>query len=169
MSRPVARLRIGAIATGACSRAPLWRIRWNNRAEKHLRVVVPGRLIRGAWQSPAALRAIIARERIKTIVTLTAINRDDPKYVEQAKVVAETGVNWLIVPMRGSRATLEQMAQAADLLADPATSAGLFPLCRRPSPHQSGPRGLLDPTRGMDGRGGLEGSGQPSLGSTDAR
>ena len=64
------------------------------------------------------MRAIIARERIKTIVTLTAINRDEPKYVRQAKVVDETGVNWLIVPMRGSRATIEQMAQAADLLAD---------------------------------------------------
>ena len=33
---------------------------------------------------------------------------------------AETGVAWIIVPMRGSRATLEQMAEAADLLADPA-------------------------------------------------
>ena len=65
--------------------------------------VVPGRLIRGAWQTPEALRRIIDRERIKTIVTLTAINRDDPKYVAQAKVVAETGVDWLIVPMRGSR------------------------------------------------------------------
>ena len=49
-------------------------------------MVVPGRLIRGAWQDPEALRAIIARERIKTIVTLTAINRDDPKYVGQARL-----------------------------------------------------------------------------------
>ena len=65
------------------------------------------------------MRTIIARERIKTIVTLTAINHDDPKYVGQAQVVAETGVSWMIVPMRGSRATLEQMAEAADLLADP--------------------------------------------------
>ena len=64
-------------------------------------MVLPGRLIRGAWQTPEALRSIIARERIKTIVTLTAINHDDPKYVGQAKVVAETGVSWLFVPMRG--------------------------------------------------------------------
>lgn len=59
------------------------------------------------------------RERIKTIVTLTAINHDDPKYVSQARVVAESGVNWLFVPMRGSQATLDQMVEAADLLADP--------------------------------------------------
>ena len=87
--------------------------------EKRVRVVVPGRLIRGAWQTPEALRSLIARERIKTIVTLTAINHDDPKYVGQAKVVAETGVSWVFVPMRGSRATLDQMVEAADLLADP--------------------------------------------------
>jgi protein tyrosine phosphatase (PTP) superfamily phosphohydrolase (DUF442 family) len=92
---------------------------WEGTAGKRVRVVVPGRLVRGAWQSPEALRRLIARERIKTIVTLTAINRDDLKYVPQAEVVRQTGVNWIIVPMRGSTATLEQMADAADLLADP--------------------------------------------------
>jgi len=96
---------------------------WIGRAEKRVRVVVPGRLVRGAWQDPESLRAIVARERIKTIVTLTAINQDDAKYPGQARVVSDTGVSWVIVPMRGSRATLEQMAQAADLLADP---------CRQP-------------------------------------
>jgi protein tyrosine phosphatase (PTP) superfamily phosphohydrolase (DUF442 family) len=87
--------------------------------EKRVRVVVPGRLWRGAWQTPAALRRLIARERIKTVVTLTAINRDDPKYVSQAEVVRATGVDWILIPMRGSHATLEQMVQAADVLADP--------------------------------------------------
>jgi hypothetical protein len=94
--------------------------------EKRIRVVVPGRLIRGAWQHPQALRAIIARERIKTIVSLTAINCDDRKYLAQAKVVADTGVDWVLVPMRGSRATLDQMAWAADLLADPARQPVFF-------------------------------------------
>jgi protein tyrosine phosphatase (PTP) superfamily phosphohydrolase (DUF442 family) len=87
--------------------------------EKRVRVVSPAHLIRGAWQAPGALRSIITRERIKTIVTLTPINRDDPKYVGQARVVAESGVSWLFVPMRGSQATLDQMVEAADLLADP--------------------------------------------------
>jgi hypothetical protein len=99
---------------------------WANRAEKRTLAVIPGRLIRGAWQHPDALRAIIARERIKTIVTLSAINRDDPKYVAQARVVDETGVTWVLIPMRGSSATVEQMALAADLLADPARQPIFF-------------------------------------------
>ena len=87
--------------------------------EKRVRVVQAGCLIRGAWQAPETLRSIIARERIKTIVTLAPINREDPKYIGQARVVAEMGVGWVFVPMRGSRATLDQMVEAADLLADP--------------------------------------------------
>ncbi|MHB1560979.1 MAG: protein-tyrosine phosphatase family protein [Isosphaeraceae bacterium] len=93
---------------------------------KRLRVVVPGRLIGGAWQSPAALGSIIDHERIRTIVTLTAINHDDPKYVSQSKVVARTAIDWILVPMRGSTATLEQMAQAADLMAEPARQPVYF-------------------------------------------
>ena len=94
-------------------------IRVISMGEKRVHVVERGRVIRGAWQSPAGLRSIIERERIKTIVTLTPINHDDPKYVEQAAVVGEMGVNWVFVPMRGSRATLDQMVEAADVLADP--------------------------------------------------
>lgn len=93
-----------------------WRDEW---VEKRVAVVVPGRIVRGAWQRPGPLRRILARERIRTIVTLTAINDDDPKYVDQARVVREVGVRWVFVPIHGSYATLEQMAEAADLLADP--------------------------------------------------
>jgi hypothetical protein len=93
---------------------------------KRLRVVEPGRLLGGAWQSPAVLERLIERERIRTIVTLTAINRDDPKYVGQSGVVGRTGVDWIIVPMRGSSATPEQMADAADLMADPARQPVFF-------------------------------------------
>ncbi len=98
----------------------------DGKAEKRVRVIESGRLVRGAWQSPEALRQIIARERIKTIVTLTAINRDDVKYVGQAEVVRQTGVNWIIIPMRGSTATPDQMAEAADLLADPGRQPVFF-------------------------------------------
>ncbi len=125
MSRPVTRRLGGAIAL-AIAAAGVLTILCNSGDEKHLRIVVPGHLIRGAWQAPEALRAIIAREQIKTIVTLTAINRDDPKYVAQANVVSETGVRWLFVPMRGSTATLEQMENAADLLADPSNQPVFF-------------------------------------------
>jgi hypothetical protein len=111
--------RLMAITAACALIGCLWAAasRWSLTA-KRLRVVVPGRLVGGAWQSPGALRHLVESRRIKTIVTLTAINRDDPKYVAQAEVVKQTGVDWIIVPMRGSSATLEQMAGAADLFAD---------------------------------------------------
>ena len=82
--------------------------------------------MRGAWQRPGPLRRIVEREGIRTIVTLTAINSADPKFRDQARLVRETGIRWVIVPMRGSRATPEQMAVAADLLADPARQPVFF-------------------------------------------
>ncbi len=94
--------------------------------EKRVEVIRPGRVVRGAWQKPAPLRRVVAREGIKTIVTLTAINRTDEKYIGQSKVVEDEGLDWVIIPMRGSRATVEQMAIAADLLADPSRQPVFF-------------------------------------------
>ena len=87
--------------------------------EKRVQVIHPGRLVRGAWQRPTPLKRLVDREKIRTIVTLTAINSTDHKFVSQSQVVRERGLDWVIIPMRGSRATVEQMAIAADLLADP--------------------------------------------------
>ena len=81
-------------------------------------VVIPGQLVRGAWQREGPLRKVIEREKIRTIVSLAAIREDDPRFVGQGKVVRETGVNWIAIPIVGSRPTVEQMARAADLLAD---------------------------------------------------
>jgi hypothetical protein len=114
---------LGASVVSAATYVAVYRDEW---WEKRVKVVVPGRLVRGAWQRPGPLRRIIARERIRTIVTLTAINAADPKFRDLARVVREQGVRWLIVPMRGSRATPEQMALAADLLADPACQPVFF-------------------------------------------
>ncbi|AMV39016.1 hypothetical protein VT85_16385 [Planctomyces sp. SH-PL62] len=94
--------------------------------EKRVQVIQPGRLVRGAWQQPAPLRRLVSREGIKTIVTLTAINTTDDKFISQSGVVRERGLDWVIVPMRGSRATVEQMAIAADLLADPSRQPVFF-------------------------------------------
>lgn len=96
------------------------------RLETRVRVVVPGRLVRGAWQSPDALAALLRREKIRTVVTLTAINPSDPKYVAQKPVLDAAGVRWVLVPMRGSTATLDEMSHAADLLADPALQPVFF-------------------------------------------
>ncbi len=117
-------IKIAAGSVGAP--AALWGA-WQFRDEvfeKRFAVVVPGQLYRGAWQRPIPLRRILARERIKTVVTLTAINKDDPKYVDQAKVLGPLGIGWRFVPIHGSYATVKQMARAADLLADP----GLHPI-----------------------------------------
>ncbi len=112
-----------ALGLGAGLYLALHRDTW---FEKRVRVVAPGQLVRGAWQRPGPLRRIISREAIRTIVTLTAINSADPKFREQAEVVRETGVRWVVIPMRGSRATPEQMALAADLLADAASQPVFF-------------------------------------------
>jgi hypothetical protein len=116
------RLGIAVAATAGVAMA-LARDEW---AEKRVSVVIEGRLIRGAWQRPGPLKRLLRREKVRTIVTLTAINRDDPKFVAQERVVREAGVGWVIVPMRGSSATLEQMVEAADLLADPARQPIFF-------------------------------------------
>lgn len=99
---------------------------WDDLFAKRVAVVVPGKLVRGAWQRPGVLERLIQNEHIHTIVTLTAINQDDLKYMEQAEVVRKTGVDWVLIPMRGSTATLDQMEQAADLLADPARQPVFF-------------------------------------------
>jgi hypothetical protein len=96
------------------------------RVPRRVVEVVPGRVFRGAWQSPEALRRLISLHHVHTIVTLTAINPDDPKYVAQRPIVDEAGVTWVIVPMRGSTATLGQLAEAADLVADPSRRPVFF-------------------------------------------
>src|SRR5262249_8239498 len=45
---------------------------------------------------------------------------------DQERVVKEKGIDWVIIPMRGSRATPEQMALAADILADPGRQPVFF-------------------------------------------
>ncbi len=117
---------VAVIAACAFVGSISWMVWLRGNGVRRLRIVVPGRLLGGAWQTPDALSDLIARQRIKTVVTLTAINRDDAKYVGQLPVVRRTGVDWIIVPMRGSSATLEQMACAADLLADPARQPVYF-------------------------------------------
>jgi hypothetical protein len=109
-------LAVGSVLIG--SSACLAGFFWSEFREKRVSEVVPHRVVRGAWQRPRPLRRIIRREGIRTLLTLTAINRDDPKYVDQQRLVKQEGVGWIIVPMRGSTATLEQLAMAADLATD---------------------------------------------------
>ena len=84
----------------------------------------------------------------------------------QAKVVTEMGVSWLFVPMRGSTATLEQMAEAADLLADPGRQPVFFHCVAGHHRTSLAHAAYLIRHRGWSAAAGLERSGQPSLGST---
>jgi protein tyrosine phosphatase (PTP) superfamily phosphohydrolase (DUF442 family) len=116
----------GAFAGTSLGSLAYFGIRRDDWLEKRVKVVATGQLVRGAWQRPGPLRRIIAREGIRTIVTLTAISAMDPKFRDQQRVVEETGIGWVIIPMRGSRGTPEQMALAADMLADPARQPVFF-------------------------------------------
>src|SRR5690242_5691256 len=73
--------RLVATAAACGLLGSLWAAASWSGGARRLRVLVPGRLVGGAWQDPVTLRRLITDERIGTIVTLTAINRDDPKYV----------------------------------------------------------------------------------------
>jgi protein tyrosine phosphatase (PTP) superfamily phosphohydrolase (DUF442 family) len=99
---------------------------WYDWSEKRVMVVEPGQLVRGAFQRPGPLRRVVAREHIKTIVTLSGVGEIPDRFAEQAEVVKETGVTWKIVPILGSRPSLEQMAEAADLLGDPSLRPVFF-------------------------------------------
>jgi DSP-PTPase phosphatase fused to NAD+ Kinase len=91
---------------------------WYDWFEKRVVVVVPGQLIRGAFQRPGPLRRLVEREKIKTIVTLAALPEVSDRFRGQARVVERTGIRWIILPILDSRPSIEQMARAADLLAD---------------------------------------------------
>lgn len=113
-------------AVGLITASTAFAVAWHQLADKRVAVVEPGRILRGAWPRPTPLLRLIRRDAIRTVVTLTAINADDPKYVAQEGAIREAGVDWRIIPMRGSTATLDQMAEAADLVADPARQPVFF-------------------------------------------
>jgi protein tyrosine phosphatase (PTP) superfamily phosphohydrolase (DUF442 family) len=99
---------------------------WDRLTIKRFAAVEPGRITRGAWPGPGPLLRLIRDDAIRTVVTLTAINRDDPKFVAQEAAIRQTRSRWIIIPMRGSTATVEQMAEAADLVADPTNQPAFF-------------------------------------------
>ncbi|HWE36950.1 MAG TPA: glycosyltransferase 87 family protein [Isosphaeraceae bacterium] len=117
---------LGAAGAVAVVAGSVLSMKWYDWFEKRTAVVEPGRIVRGGWQRPGPLRKLIEREKIKTIVTLVDIREDSPRYLDQAKVVRETGVRWFILPMPGSTATTEQMALAADLIGNPALQPVYF-------------------------------------------
>lgn len=100
--------------------------RWYHVFEKRVVVVEPGQLVRGAFQRPWPLRRMLEREGIRTIVTVSGVGGNADRFAAQAEVVAQAGVGWKVVPILGSRPSLEQMSEAADLLADPSLRPVFF-------------------------------------------
>src|SRR5690242_18415911 len=79
--RPLVRTRrLVALASLGLGLAALV-LTWDDLVPKRRAVVEPGRILRGAWPRPGPLLRLARHEGVRTVVTLTAINRDDPKYV----------------------------------------------------------------------------------------
>lgn len=86
---------------------------------KRFCVVEPGQIYRGGWQTPIVLRRILHKYQIKTLLNV-ACNPTEPEAAGEGTVVREAGVTWHKILMPGTgMATLAQLEEAADLLADP--------------------------------------------------
>ena len=87
---------------------------------KRFAVVEAGQIYRGGWQTPRMLRRILQQYEIKTLLNV-ACKPDEPYAAGEGPVARELGVMWNKILMPGTGlATLEQLDEAADILADPA-------------------------------------------------
>lgn len=120
------RLGLGLSLAVALLVAAGWGAWAYSRSLHRFAAVVPGKVYRSAWPSPSALAGAIEEHGLRGILTLTAINKHDPKWVAQSGALEGTGINWHEIPMRGSTATLEQMAEGADWIADPGHQPALL-------------------------------------------
>jgi protein-S-isoprenylcysteine O-methyltransferase Ste14 len=86
---------------------------------KRFRVVEIAQIYRGGWQTPRILRELIRRYRIRTVLNV-ACNPPELEAAGEGRVVREFDVRWLKILMPGTGlATIDQLDQAADYLADP--------------------------------------------------
>ena len=102
--------------------------------ETRVVAVEPGRIFRGAWQGPGPLRRILARKKIKTVVTLTAINQNDPKYLSQSNVLKKTNVDWILIPMARLAGDARTDGPGGRPRGRPGAATRLFSLRRRAPP-----------------------------------
>lgn len=83
-------------------------------------MVEPG-LYRGAYADSWALRRIVDRHGIKTILCLADFGEDDPRLRAERAVASEKGVDQRVVPMPGNGvAPPADLDAAADIIANPA-------------------------------------------------
>ena len=147
-----------------------WQFR-DELVEKRVAVVVPGKIVRGAWQRPGPLRRIIAREHIKTVVTLSAINVRRPQICRPGSQVIKESRRRLGHPadprfLRDGRAD-GPGCRRLDLRSAP--PARLLPLRGRPSPVEPDPGSLSNRARRLDRCPSLGRSLRPALGQAERR
>ena len=86
---------------------------------KRFVVVEPGGLYRGGYPESWPLKRVLEERRIRTVLSLMDPTVDRSK--EERALVEAAGATYLAIQMPGNGdATLEQLDEAADLLADPA-------------------------------------------------
>jgi protein-tyrosine phosphatase len=105
----------------------LWRHGHDYVFPRQFVIVEPGQIFRGAWQKPWPMRRIVRDHKIKTVVALA----HPPEHyltIQERKLAAELGLNWIHIPIVDNRGTNDRAAedavsdlldQAAALIADP--------------------------------------------------
>src|SRR5262245_50950775 len=99
-------LLVGTAGIGA---EQLWRHGHDYVLPVQFVTVEPGRVFRGAWQKPWPMRRIVHDRKIKTVVAL-AHPANHYLVVEERKLAAELGVNWIHIPIADHRGTSDRAA-----------------------------------------------------------
>ncbi len=122
------------VGTAGIGAEQLWRHGHDYVLPVKFVTIVPGRVFRGAWQKPWPMRRIVRDHKIKTIVAL-AHPADHYLTIQERKLAAELGVNWVHIPIVDHRGTSDRAAQeaisdlleqAAAILADPKSQPVYF-------------------------------------------
>ena len=100
------------IGTAGIGAQQLWRHGHDYVFPSRFVTVEPGKIFRGAWQKPWPMRAIVHDHKIKTVLAL-AHPADHYLTIQERKLAAELGVNWVHVPIVDNRGTSDQVAEDA--------------------------------------------------------
>jgi len=119
--------RVLSIGVAGIAVQQIWRHGHDYVFPSQFVTVEPGKIFRGAWQKPWPMRAIVHDHKIKTVLAL-AHPPDHYLSVQEQKLAADLGVNWVHIPIVDNRGTNDRAAedaisdlldQAAGVLADP--------------------------------------------------
>jgi protein-tyrosine phosphatase len=127
ISRRVWIRRVLSIGVAGIAAQQVWRHGHDYVFPSQFVTVEPGKIFRGAWQKTWPMRAIVHDHKIKTVLAL-AHPPDHYLSVQERKLAADLGVNWVHIPIVDNRGTNDRAAedaisdlldQAASVLADP--------------------------------------------------